>query len=210
MKSHQLARSHKAAEASEQKQQAKQAESTPAQLQSMLAVQSGAMTPGHIMQLQKTLGNRAVSQLMSARVQSAQVAQLKGGGPEEEEPLQMKMDPVQKKENKTGMPDQLKSGLESTSGMDLSDVRVHYNSEKPAQLSALAYAQGNDIHIGPGQEQHLPHEGWHVVQQRQGRVQPTVQAQNGAFVNDDAGLEKEADVMGSKAMQMKLDDEEKK
>jgi hypothetical protein len=27
----------------------------------------------------------------------------------------------------------------------------------------------------PGQEQHLPHEAWHVVQQKQGRVKPTGQ-----------------------------------
>jgi hypothetical protein len=71
------------------------------------------------------------------------------------------------------MPDHLKAGIESLSGMDLSDVRVHLNSEKPAQLNALAYAQGNDIHLGPGQERHLPHEVWHVIQQRQGRVQAT-------------------------------------
>jgi uncharacterized protein DUF4157 len=89
------------------------------------------------------------------------------------------------------------------SGMDLGDVKVHYNSSQPAQLNALAYAQGNDIHIGAGQEKHLPHEAWHVVQQRQGRVQPTMQMKEGVPVNDDPGLESEADVMGAKAAQMK-------
>ncbi|TND02442.1 MAG: hypothetical protein FD123_4115, partial [Bacteroidetes bacterium] len=88
------------------------------------------------------------------------------------------------------------------SGFDLSDVRVHYNSSQPAQLNALAYAQGGDIHVASGQEKHVPHEGWHVVQQRQGRVQPTTSVNNVA-VNDNAGLETEADVMGSKAMQLK-------
>jgi len=100
--------------------------------------------------------------------------------------------------NETGMPDQLKTGIESLSCMDLSDIRVHRNSDKPAQLNALAYAQGNEIHLGPGQEQHLPHEVWHVVQQRQGRVQATMQLA-GVDVNDDAGLENEADVMGGLA-----------
>ena len=99
------------------------------------------------------------------------------------------------------MPDQLKTNMESMSGFDLSNVRVHYNSSQPAQLNALAYAQGNDIHIGPGQEQHLPHEAWHVVQQRQGRVQPTMQMKENIPVNDDPGLEREADVMGQKAME---------
>lgn len=121
---------------------------------------------------------------------------------EPEEELQMKSI-VQRKENKTGMPDHLKSGIESLSGMDMSDVKVHYNSSQPAQLQALAYAQGNEIHIGPGQEQHLAHEAWHVVQQRQGRVKPTMQMKESVAVNDDPGLEHEADVMGAKALQMK-------
>jgi len=106
---------------------------------------------------------------------------------------------LEEKPNQTGMPNQLKAGIESLSGMDLSDVRVHRNSSKPAQLSALAYAQGNDIHLGPGQEQHLPHEAWHVVQQRQGRVRETV-LMAGVGVNDDVGLEREADLMGGRAV----------
>ena len=120
---------------------------------------------------------------------------------EEEEPLQGRFAPVQRQaaDNRTGMPDQLKSGVEALSGMDLSGVRVHANSPQPAQLEALAYAQGNDIHLAPGQEQHLPHEAWHVVQQRQGRVQPTMDM-GGVAVNDDAGLEAEADAMGAKAL----------
>ena len=106
---------------------------------------------------------------------------------------------AQLKANNTGLPDTLKSGVESLSGFDMSDVSVHYNSAKPAQLQALAYAQGTDIHIAPGQERHLPHEAWHVVQQKQGRVRPTIQMKGNVPVNDDAGLEHEADVMGGKA-----------
>jgi hypothetical protein len=97
-----------------------------------------------------------------------------------------------------GLPDKLKAGIEAMSGLDMSDVRVHRNSDKPAQLNALAYAQGSEIHLGPGQEHHLPHEAWHTVQQKQGRVRPTVQAK-GAAINDEPALEKEADVMGARA-----------
>lgn len=117
--------------------------------------------------------------------------------------------------NKTGMPDGLISGLEKLSGMDLSDIKVHYNSDKPAQLNAHAYAQGQEIFLGPGKEQHLPHEAWHIVQQKQGRVRPTKevtklgagQSSNGKDsgkekVNDDPGLEREADVMGEKALRI--------
>ncbi|MFZ6720524.1 DUF4157 domain-containing protein [Undibacterium sp. Ji49W] len=99
-----------------------------------------------------------------------------------------------------GLPAQLQAGVESLSGMSLDHVQVHYNSSKPAQLQAHAYAQGSDIHLAPGQEQHLPHEAWHVVQQAQGRVRPTLQMKQGVPVNDDVGLEQEADVMGARAM----------
>ena len=99
-----------------------------------------------------------------------------------------------------GLPPQLQSGIENLSGYAMDDVKVHYNSPKPAQLQAHAYAQGTDIHLGPGQEKHLPHEAWHVVQQKQGRVRPTRQFRKGIQINDDAGLEREADVMGEKAL----------
>ncbi len=64
---------------------------------------------------------------------------------------------VQRQENRTGMPDSLKSGIEQLSGYSMNDVRVHYNSAKPAQLNAHAYAQGNQIHLASGQEKHLSH-----------------------------------------------------
>jgi hypothetical protein len=103
------------------------------------------------------------------------------------------------KPNNTGLPDNLKSGIESLSGMSMDHVKVHYNSPQPAQLNAHAYAQGSAIHVAPGQEQHLPHEAWHVVQQAQGRVRPTIQMKDGINVNDDGNLEAEADAMGEKA-----------
>ncbi|MDB5801250.1 MAG: hypothetical protein JWL63_2189 [Rhodocyclales bacterium] len=99
----------------------------------------------------------------------------------------------------TGLPDTLKAGVEALSGLDMSDVRVHYNSLKPVQLNSESYALGNDIHIAPGQEKHLAHEAWHVVQQKQGRVKPAVQA-GGVAITDDPGLEREADVMGARAL----------
>lgn len=98
--------------------------------------------------------------------------------------------------NNTGLPDALKSGIEGLSRVSMDDVKVHYNSSKPAQLLAHAFAQGTDIHLAPGQEKHLPHEAWHVVQQKQKRVKPTKQMKGNVDVNDDASLEKEADRMG--------------
>ncbi|MBC3919020.1 DUF4157 domain-containing protein [Undibacterium sp. CY18W] len=104
------------------------------------------------------------------------------------------------KPNNTGLPNQLKAGIENLSGLSMDHVHVHYNSAQPAQLQAHAFASGSDIHLAPGQEQHLPHEAWHVVQQAQGRVLPTTQMKGNVPVNDDRGLEAEADVMGARAL----------
>jgi hypothetical protein len=94
-------------------------------------------------------------------------------------------------ENVAGLPENLLATIESRAGVDLSDVRVHYNSSEPQALQAGAFAQGSDIHVAPGQERHLPHEAWHVVQQRAGVQLP------GAA--EDEGLESEADEAGTRA-----------
>jgi hypothetical protein len=131
-----------------------------------------------------------LQQLADASPQGAQLRRLQAladrhyspmsqlaGAPEEEELVQgqfanAELQPQLQqapRANNTGLPDQLKSGIESLSGLSMDHVRVHYISSQPAQLNALAYAQGSDIHVAPGQERHLPHEAWHVVQQAQGR-----------------------------------------
>lgn len=147
----------------------------PTTLSQQAKLDPHSLSPDNALQLQRTIGNQATSQLL------------------------VQQRPIQKKENNTGLPDSLKSGIETLSGYSMDEVRVHYNSDKPAQLNALAYTQGQDIEVGPGQERHLPHEGWHLAQQMQGQVKPTAQV-NGVSINDDQALEQEADVMGSKAI----------
>jgi len=137
------------------------------------------LTPGDVLQLQRTTGNQAVGQLL------AQTGQRQ---------------PDQEEQNKPGLPDNLKTGVENLSGYAMDDVQVDYNSSKPAQLQALAYTQGTGIHVAPGQEKRLGHEAWHVVQQKQGRVKPTIQMK-GTAINDDKALEKEADAMATKSLQ---------
>ena len=149
-------------------------------------------------------GNSGAVQLMDNR--SSVVTQtLQGqtvqriGLDEEKDTLQGKFaDTVQHKPNNTGLPDNLKAGVENLSGFSMDSVNVHYNSSKPATVQALAYTQGTDIHVAPGQEQHLPHEAWHVAQQMAGRVNPTTEI-GGMPVNDNVALEHEADVMGAQA-----------
>lgn len=139
------------------------------------------LAPTDILALQRVAGNHAVQVMLGTMVNR----------PGERSSVQT---------NHESLPATLRAGIESLSGMAMDDVKVHYNSSKPAQVQALAYTQGTDIHVAPGQEKHLSHEAWHVVQQKQGRVKPTVQAK-GVSINDDFALEHEADVMAVKATQ---------
>ena len=51
----------------------------------------------------------------------------------------------------------------------MADINVKLQSDPgihpTVKVSAQAYASGTNIHLGPGQENHLPHELAHVVQQ---------------------------------------------
>lgn len=166
---------------------------SPATEPSHSLIQDKRATLTKTSQLQQAMQDSPVhantTQLASTMAQHSQAKQLQRSAP---------------KPNKTGLPDQLKSGIEQLSGMAMDHVRVHYNSSQPAQLNAHAYAQGSEIHVAAGQEQHLPHEAWHLVQQAQGRVKPTLQMKADTAINDDASLEHEADVMGAKAARMEL------
>ena len=71
---------------------------------------------------------------------------------------------------------------------------------KPMQLKAVG-TSATVQRYEPAHEKQLPHEAGQV-QQKQVSGSPALQAK-GIAINDDAGLEKEADEMGSKAAQMK-------
>lgn len=135
---------------------------------------------GETLQMQQVIGNRHVRRVMAGG-RSEPAARRPGAG-----------------SGGAGLPAPLRAQIEGMSGESLADVRIHYDSPNPARLDALAYTKGSEIHMGPGQERHLPHEAWHVVQQKQGRVQPTMRA-GAQLVNDDAALEREADTMGERA-----------
>lgn len=103
-----------------------------------------------------------------------------------------------KKNNKAKLPYPLQAGIENLTGCSIDAAKIHFNSATPVLLNAKAFTQGNEIHIAAKQEQQLPHEAWHGVQQKQGSVQPTQQLKS-KHINDEKGLEKEADDMGLKA-----------
>lgn len=96
------------------------------------------------------------------------------------------------------MPWAVVRAIEQLTGESLAKARVYYDSSRPAEVGALAYAQGAEVHLAPGQEGLLLHEAWHLVQQRKGRVKPTERLEGGHWLNTDRSLEEEADVMARK------------
>lgn len=114
-------------------------------------------------------------------------------------PISVSPERREERRSAQGLPDALRSGIESLSGVPLDAVRVHYNSPAPARLDAGAYTRGTDIHISPGHEHLLPHEAWHAAQQAQRRVPPG-HGSDAATANDNPELEREADIMGTRAL----------
>lgn len=100
------------------------------------------------------------------------------------------------KPNNTGIPTQLKQRIEQSSGFSMDDVQVHYNSQNPRKVGALAYTQEDHVYIASGQEKHLPHELGHVIQQKMGAIRPTLYRE-GFAINDEPDLEKQADEIGA-------------
>jgi hypothetical protein len=110
----------------------------------------------------------------------------------------MPNEPIERTTGAAPLPPRLRTGIESMTGHDMSGVEVHANSPLPASVGALAYTQGSQIHLAPGEEHHLPHEAWHVAQQTSWRVVPKGTV-NDEPLNDDTALECAADIMGSRA-----------
>jgi len=124
--------------------------------------------------------------------------------PPQTHPLQKKADTEQK--NEVQVPGKVQRKMEGAFGSSFSDVKVYKDSSKAKDLGAQAFTQGNEVHFAQGKfdpnspkgQELLGHELTHVEQQRQGKVSPTTQAK-GVAINNDASLEREADVKGAKA-----------
>ncbi|TRX59499.1 DUF4157 domain-containing protein [Fulvivirga sp. M361] len=100
------------------------------------------------------------------------------------------------------LPHVIQKKMEESFNTDFSSVKIKTNSAQAKSFGALAFAQGENVHFAPGQfnpesskgQELIGHEFAHVVQQRQGRVQA-----GQSNINDDPGLEKEADTAGVRA-----------
>ncbi|MEM7102180.1 MAG: DUF4157 domain-containing protein [Bacteroidota bacterium] len=127
-------------------------------------------------------------------------------GEESQNPTTASKPTAQKKGNKTGMPDGVKSKMETAFQSDFSNVKMIPNSNKAFDIGAQAFAQGNEVHFAPGKFNPNTHEGQelighelaHINQQQEGRVQANSQLKGQPF-NDQSNLEKEAEQSGKKA-----------
>ncbi len=103
------------------------------------------------------------------------------------------------------LPKDVRAKMEASFGTSFENVRVREDGSAK-ELNALAYTRGNLITFAPGKMDFssqsglelLGHEITHTRQQQEGRVKATRQAK-GVGINDDSGLESEADRMGAKA-----------
>lgn len=143
-----------------------------------------------VIKLHNTIGNQKVGQLFKNQNQK---------------------NCIQKAENNTGIPDDVKTKMEGAFNTDFSNVRVHKSSSIAPKVGAIAFTQGSDIHFSPGQynpsstsgQKVLGHELTHVIQQRENKVKKTGSI-GGFALNDSPFLEKQADKLGAKAAQMKI------
>lgn len=166
--------------------------------------------------IQSKQGKAGVYQSKEGKKGPIQSKQGKAGAYQSKEgkkgPIQTKQKPIQRNQEPVTSGGavneaQIKANVGSLTGVDVSNAQVKYNSERPAQFKAEAIAQGDRVDLATGKEKHLGHELVHIAQQKQGRVPVTAQANNGKVnINDDPQLEKEADDLGAKAMQMKAND----
>lgn len=82
---------------------------------------------------------------------------------------------------------------QTLSRVDPSDMHIHRNNSEPDRLKAYVFMRGTDII--------LAHEAWHVVQQKQGRVQAN-SSFRGQVINSSPSLESEAYRMAQRVTSM--------
>jgi hypothetical protein len=155
---------------------------TQAQAVPVASVAERKASPGSVADLQRTVGNAAVVQLLQDDEEAEGGAHAGGDGAPAPE-----RSPVLDVVGRGGgepLPPSLRGGMETSLGVDLGDVRVHTDASAASSahsVQASAYTVGNDVVFAAGQydpasatgQRTLAHELTHVVQQRSGPVAGT-------------------------------------
>ncbi|MCZ1020464.1 DUF4157 domain-containing protein [Streptomyces noursei] len=132
------------------------------------------------MALQRTVGNRAVTRMLSDAGRPAAPQVQRAAASDEETTAAVQRSAVAEVLRGPGqpLPPALRSEMEDRLGADFADVRLHTGAAartSAAQVGARAYTSGSHVVIGDGgADKHtLAHELTHVIQQRQGPVTGT-------------------------------------
>lgn len=168
-------------------------ESAKSQLRSP-APSPGRMSPETALALQRTMGNAAVSRLIS-----------------EEEPVQEeapgRRSAVESVLSSPGTPlgDSVRTDMEARLGADFSSVRLHTGPaarDSAAEIGARAYTSGDHVVIGDGggDSHTLAHELTHVIQQRQGPVAGTDNGSGLSISDPSDHFEREAEANAHRAL----------
>ncbi|WP_399495440.1 DUF4157 domain-containing protein [Streptomyces sp. P9(2023)] len=130
-----------------------------------------ALSPQHLLALQRTVGNRAVTAMLAAREEHA-------GRHAHEAPVQRAAAHQVLRSPGRALEGPLRSEMEARLGADFSGVRLHTGAaaqRSAAELGARAYTSGEHVVMDSGgTDKHtLAHELTHVIQQRKGPVSGT-------------------------------------
>lgn len=178
-------------------------------------VEGGAPPPYGLMELQSTVGNAAVVQMLreseyavdqEGHRHGAGCGHGSGGGGRSGGGV-VQRSAVHDVLRRPGRPldDATRGDMEARLGADFSDVRIHNDSAaraSAAEVGARAYTSGSHVVIGDGgADKHtLAHELTHVIQQRSGPVAGTVNGA-GLKVSDPSDrFEREAEANATRVM----------
>ncbi len=175
--------------------------------------------PDHIFYLQEMIDNQAVQRLMRSNTKAFDFAKISIQQKQNIDPSEHKNEKVSEMEqmpasgalstnmlDPTGMPSIVRAKMEHAFEADLSDVQIQVGSARALELGAQAFTQGSEIHVAPGYwapetpegQVLLGHEIVHILQQRAARV-TTTNHLAGASLSSNQALEREADMLGTKA-----------
>ncbi|MGW5065835.1 eCIS core domain-containing protein [Streptomyces cyaneofuscatus] len=166
------------------------------------AVEGGASASYGLMELQASVGNAAVVQML--RQADAQEGHWHGAGCVGGVVQRSAVHDVLRTPGRP-LDDATRGDMEARLGADFSDVRIHNDSAaraSAAEVGARAYTSGSHVVIGDGGgDRHtLAHELTHVIQQRSGPVAGTVNAA-GLKVSDPSDrFEREAEANATRVM----------
>ena len=158
----------------------------------MHAIQTKLADPTTMLQMQRELGNQAVSRYVMQRLASEDAFTV-------DDDLSSQINSQIGKGSSIGSTP-VSDNVSALTGVDVSDTKVHRDSELPAQVGAKAMAVGDTVFFGKGQDsaETMGHELAHIAQNKTGNA-PQVQASGLEVTAANSSYEDYADSVGAAA-----------